>query len=119
MKKVILNVDNLDKVYQLSERAIKLLFYMISVMDEYNIVLFSLNEAFYNIKMSAASLHKGKAELIEKSIITSTGSKENRKTYFRVNSEIACYESTKLEEDKSLESKALDALRFVIKTLKD
>lgn len=119
MKKVILNVDSLNKVYQLSERAIKLLFYMISIMDEYNIVLFSLNEAFYNVKMSAASLHKGKAELLEKGIIMNTGSKENRKTYFRVSSEIAHYESTKLEEDKSLESKALDALRFVIKTLKD
>ena len=119
MKKVILNVDNLNKVYQLSERAIKLLFYMISVMDEYNIVLFSLNEAFYNVKMSAASLHKGKAELLEKGFIINTGSKENRKTYFRVNSEIAYYESKELEEDKSLENKALDALRFVIKTLKD
>ena len=42
MKKIILNVDNLDKVYQLSERAIKLLLYMISVMDEYNIVLLTL-----------------------------------------------------------------------------
>lgn len=119
MKKVVLNVDKLNNVYQLSERAIKLLLYMISVMDEHNTVLFSLNEAFYNVKMSAASLHKGKVELLEKGFIMNTGLKENRKTYFRVNSEIVHYKSNNLEENKSLESKALDALRFVIKTLKD
>ena len=97
MKKVILNCDNLDKVYQLSERATKLLFYMISVMDEDNVVLFSLNEAFYKIKLSAASLHRGKVELLEKGLIIDTYAKEDRRKYYRINTDIAYYEKEDID----------------------
>ena len=91
MKKVILNVDNLDKVYQLSERATKLLFYLISVMDENNVVLLSLNEAFYKIKLSVASLHRGKVELLGKGLIIDTYTKEDRRKFYRINTDIAQY----------------------------
>ena len=117
MKKVILNTDNLDKVYQLSERATKLLFYLISVMDEDNVVLFSLNEAFYKIKLSAASLPRGKVELLEKGFIIDTGSKEVRKKYYKVSTDIVCYrDENDSEKRKDI---VLGAMRFVINQLKD
>jgi hypothetical protein len=120
MKKVILNCDNLDKVYQLSERATKLLFYMISVMDEDNVVLFSLNEAFYKIKLSAASLHRGKVELLEKGLIIDTYAKEDRRKYYRINTDIAYYEKEKDESESDRRKNAvLFALKFVIDNLKD
>ena len=117
MKKVILNTDNLDKVYQLSERAIKLLLYMISVMDEDNVVLFSLNEAFYKIKLSAASLHRGKVELLEKGLIVDIEQKEVRRKYYKINTDIACYRSE--NESESRKDIVLGAMRFVINQLKD
>nr|DAD78510.1 MAG TPA: Firmicute plasmid replication protein (RepL) [Siphoviridae sp. ctGkF12] len=117
MKKVILNCDNLDKVYQLSERATKLLFYMISVMDEDNVVLFSLNEAFYKIRLSAASLHRGKIELLEKGLITDTNTKEDRKKYYRVSTDLVCYRDESDSEKRK--DVVLGALKFVIDNLKD
>ena len=124
MKKVILNVDNLDKVYQLSERATKLLFYLISVMDEENVVLFSLNEAFYKIKLSAASLHRGKIELLEKGLIIDTYAKEDRRKYYKVNAEIAQYcdmptENNAISDTEKEKNVILEALKFVINSLKD
>ena len=109
MKKVILNVDNLDKVYQLSERATKLLFYLISVMDENNVVLLSLNEAFYKIKLSVASLHRGRVELLEKGLIIDTYTKEDRRKYYRIN----------MVDDEKNKDIVLGALKFVINNLKD
>ena len=122
MKKVILNTDNLDKVYQLSERATKLLFYLISVMDEDNVVLFSLNEAFYKIKLSAASLHRGKVELLEKGLIIDTYTKEDRRKYYRINTDIAQYHDISNNDVSDTEKNkdiVLGALRFVINQLKD
>lgn len=122
MKKVILNTDNLDKVYQLSERATKLLFYLISVMDEDNVVLFSLNEDFYKIKLSAASLHRGKVELLEKGLIIDTYTKEDRRKYYRINTDIAQYHDISNNDVSDTEKNkyiVLGALRFVINQLKD
>lgn len=125
MKKVILNTDNLDKVYQLSERATKLLFYLISVMDEDNVVLFSLNEAFYKIKLSAASLHRGKVELLEKGLIIDTYTKEDRRKYYRINTDIAQYhdipdtKKNDMVDDEKNKDIVLGALKFVINNLKD
>ena len=117
MKKVILNTDNLDKVYQLSERATKLLFYLISVMDENNVVLLSLNEAFYKIKLSVASLHRGRVELLEKGLIIDIEQKEVRRKYYKINTDIACYRSE--NESESRKDIVLGAMRFVINQLKD
>lgn len=122
MKKVILNVDNLDKVYQLSERATKLLFYLISVMDEDNVVLFSLNEAFYKIKLSVASLHRGRVELLEKGLIIDTYTKENRRKYYKINTDIAQYHDISNNDVSDTEKNKdiiLGAMRFVINRLKD
>lgn len=125
MKKVILNVDNLDKVYQLSERATKLLFYLISVMDENNVVLLSLNEAFYKIKLSVASLHRGKVELLEKGLIIDTYTKEDRRKYYRINTDIAQYhdipdtKKNDMVDDEKNKDIVLGALKFVINNLKD
>ena len=125
MKKVILNVDNLDKVYQLSERATKLLFYLISVMDENNVVLLSLNEAFYKIKLSVASLHRGRVELLEKGLIIDTYTKEDRRKYYRINTDIAQYhdipdtKKNDMVDDEKNKDIVLGALKFVINNLKD
>lgn len=125
MKKVILNVDNLDKVYQLSERATKLLFYLISVMDENNVVLLSLNEAFYKIKLSVASLHRGRVELLEKGLIIDTYTKEDRRKYYRINTDIAQYhdipdtKKNNMVDDEKNKDIVLGALKFVINNLKD
>ena len=125
MKKVILNVDNLDKVYQLSERATKLLFYLISVMDENNVVLLSLNEAFYKIKLSVASLHRGKVELLGKGLIIDTYTKEDRRKYYRINTDIAQYhdipdtKKNDVVDDEKNKDIVLGALKFVINNLKD
>lgn len=125
MKKVILNVDNLDKVYQLSERATKLLFYLISVMDENNVVLLSLNEAFYKIKLSVASLHRGKVELLGKGLIIDTYTKEDRRKYYRINTDIAQYhyipdtKKNDMVDDEKNKDIVLGALKFVINNLKD
>lgn len=125
MKKVILNTDNLDKVYQLSERATKLLFYLISVMDENNVVLLSLNEAFYKIKLSIASLHRGRVELLEKGLIIDTYTKEDRRKYYRINTDIAQYhdipdtKKNDMVDDEKNKDIVLGALKFVINNLKD
>lgn len=125
MKKVILNTDNLDKVYQLSERATKLLFYLISVMDENNVVLLSLNEAFYKIKLSVASLHRGRVELLEKGLIIDTYTKEDRRKYYRINTDIAQYhdisdtKKNDMVDDEKNKDIVLGALKFVINNLKD
>lgn len=125
MKKVILNTDNLDKVYQLSERATKLLFYLISVMDENNVVLLSLNEAFYKIKLSVASLHRGKVELLGKGLIIDTYTKEDRRKYYRINTDIAQYhdipdtKKNDMVDDEKNKDIVLGALKFVINNLKD
>ena len=125
MKKVILNVDNLDKVYQLSERATKLLFYLISVMDENNVVLLSLNEAFYKIKLSVASLHRGKVELLGKGLIIDTYTKEDRRKYYRINTDIAQYhdipdtKKNDMVDNEKNKDIVLGALKFVINNLKD
>ena len=125
MKKVILNTDNLDKVYQLSERATKLLFYLISVMDENNVVLLSLNEAFYKIKLSVASLHRGRVELLEKGLIIDTYTKEDRRKYYRINTDIAQYhdipdtKKNDMIDDEKNKDIVLGALKFVINNLKD
>lgn len=122
MKKVILNTDNLDKVYQLSERATKLLFYLISVMDENNVVLLSLNEAFYKIKLSIASLHRGRVELLEKGLIIDTYTKEDRRKYYKINTDIAQYHDVSNNDVSDTEKNkdiVLGALKFVINQLKD
>lgn len=125
MKKVILNVDNLDKVYQLSERATKLLFYLISVMDENNVVLLSLNEAFYKIKLSVASLHRGKVELLGKGLIIDTYTKEDRRKFYRINTDIAQYhdipdtKKNDMVDNEKNKDIVLGALKFVINNLKD
>lgn len=122
MKKVILNTDNLDKVYRLSERATKLLFYLISVMDENNVVLLSLNEAFYKIKLSVASLHRGRVELLEKGLIIDTYTKEDRRKYYKINTDIAQYHDISNNDVSDTEKNkdiVLGALKFVINQLKD
>ena len=122
MKKVILNTDNLDKVYQLSERATKILLYMISVMDENNVVLLSLNEAFYKIKLSVASLHRGRVELLEKGLIIDTYTKEDRRKYYKINTDIAQYHDISNNDVSDTEKNkdiVLGALKFVINNLKD
>lgn len=125
MKKVILNTDNLDKVYQLSERATKLLFYLISVMDENNVVLLSLNEAFYKIKLSVASLHRGRVELLGKGLIIDTYTKKDRRKYYRINTDIAQYhdipdtKKNDMVDDEKNKDIVLGALKFVINNLKD
>ena len=122
MKKVILNTDNLDKVYQLSERATKLLFYLISVMDENNVVLLSLNEAFYKIKLSVASLHRGRVELLEKGLIIDTYTKEDHRKYYKINTDIAQYHDISNNDVSDTEKRkdiVLKAMRFVINQLKD
>lgn len=119
MKKIILNVDNLDKVYQLSERATKLFFYLISVMNENNVVLFGLNEASYKIKLSVASLHRGKVELLEKGLLIDTYTKEDRRKYYKINTGIAQYHNMEISETENKKDIVLEALKFVINSLKD
>ena len=119
MKKIILNCDNLDKVYQLSERATKLFFYLISVMDENNVVLFGLNEASYKIKLSVASLHRGKVELLENGLLIDTYTKEDRRKYYKINTDIVQYHNMEISETKNKKDIVLEALKFVINSLKD
>lgn len=119
MKKIILNVDNLDKVYQLSERATKLFFYLISIMDENNVVLFGLNEASYKIKLSVASLHRGKVELLEKGLLIDTYTKEDRRKYYKINTDIVQYHNMEISETENKKDIVLGALKFVINNLKD
>lgn len=95
---------------------------MISVMDENNVVLFGLNEASYKIKLSVASLHRGKVELLEKGLLIDTYTKEDRGKYYKINTDIAQYHDISNNDVSDTEKNkdiVLGALKFVINSLKD